>query len=99
MFMLHGRLGAKPGKRDQLLKILTDGETAAPIPGCRLYVIAIDETDDEGVWVTEIWESESDHTASLQRDEVRERIAQAMALVDVSGRRKQRLDALTGIPE
>ncbi|MEV6258886.1 antibiotic biosynthesis monooxygenase family protein [Nocardia sp. NPDC051911] len=98
MFMLHSRLGAKPGKRDELLKILTEGEHADPMPGCRLYVIALDETDPDGVWATEIWESESDHAASLQLDEVKERISRAMPLVDTAGIRQQRLDARTGIP-
>jgi quinol monooxygenase YgiN len=98
MFMLHGRLAAKPGARDELLAILTDGADAEPMPGCRLYVVAVDEDDADGVWVTEIWASQEAHDASLRLDGVRERIARAMPLVDVSGIRQQRLDALTGIP-
>jgi quinol monooxygenase YgiN len=99
MFMLHGRLAAKPGKRDELLAILTDDSDAELLPGCRLYVVAVDEDDADGVWATEIWVSQEAHDASLQIESVRERIAQAMPLIDVGGIRQQRLDALTGIPD
>lgn len=98
MFMLHGRLAAKPGKRDELLAILTGAAAAEPLPGCRLYVVAVAEDDADGVWATEIWESEAAHDASLQLGSVRERIARAMPLIDVGGMRHQRLDALVGIP-
>jgi quinol monooxygenase YgiN len=58
----------------------------------------VDETDDDGVWATEIWESEQAHAASLSLDSVKERIARAMPLVDIAGVRHQRLDARAGIP-
>src|SRR4051812_9571935 len=96
MFMLHGRLGAKPGKRNDLLKILS--EAGESLPGNRLYVVAVDETDADGVWATEIWESEQAHAASLRLDHVKERIARAMPLIDTDGIRQQRLDARAGIP-
>lgn len=98
MFMLHGRLSAQAGKRDELLAILADGEQQEPMPGCRLYLVAIDETDDDGVWVTEVWESEEAHPSSLQLDRVQERIARAMPILDPAGFRRQRLDARAGIP-
>jgi quinol monooxygenase YgiN len=99
MFMLHSRLAAKPGKREELLAILTDDADAEPLPGCRLYVVAVDEADADGVWATEIWESREAHDASLQLESVRERIGRAMPLVEVSGIRQQRLEALSGIPD
>jgi uncharacterized membrane protein len=49
MFMLHGRLGATSGNRDELLTILQEDEGAEPMPGCRLYLIAVDESDTDGV--------------------------------------------------
>jgi quinol monooxygenase YgiN len=98
MFMLHGRLAAKPGKRDELLAILTETDGTEVLAGCRLYVVAVDDSDADGVWATEIWESEEAHQASLQQDSVRRRIARAMPLMDLDGIRQQRLDALTGIP-
>jgi quinol monooxygenase YgiN len=98
MFMLHGRLAAHPGKRDQLLTILSEGESGEPMPGCRLYLVAVDETDADGVWVTEVWESEAAHAASLELDRVKEQIARAMPLIDPSGFSRQTLDARAGVP-
>jgi quinol monooxygenase YgiN len=99
MFMLHGRLAAKPGKRDELLAILLEARDAEPLPGCRLYVVALDEEDADAVWATEIWESEEAHDASLRIDSVRERVGRAIPLVEASGIRQQRPDALSGIPD
>jgi quinol monooxygenase YgiN len=96
--MLHSRLAAKPGRRDELLAILNEGEGEAALPGCRLYVVAVDEQDPDGVWVTEIWASEEAHTASLGIDRAREQIGRAMPMIDPGGVRQQRLDALSGIP-
>jgi quinol monooxygenase YgiN len=98
MFMLHGRLAAKPGKRDELLAILAEGEQGERMPGCRLYLVALDETDADGVWVTEVWESEDAHTASLQLDRVKEQIERAMPILDTGGFKRQELDARAGIP-
>ena len=98
MFMLHGRLAAKSGKRDELLAIMSEGEHDEPMPGCRLYLVAVDDTDPDGVWVTEVWESEEAHTASLQLDRVKAQIARAMPVLDMEGFRRQQLDARAGIP-
>ena len=99
MFMLHGRLAAHAGKRDQLLGILSEGESDEPMPGCRLYLVSVDATDAEGVWVTEVWESEEAHAASLELDRVKAQIARAMPLLDPSGFTRQTLDARAGIPD
>ena len=98
MFMLHGRLAAKPGKREELLGILAAGEHDEPMPGCRLYLVAIDETDANGVWVTEVWESEDAHAASLELDRVRDQIARARPILDTTGFKRQQLDARAGVP-
>ncbi len=44
MFMLHGRLGAEPGLRDELLAVLEETAQGKPMPRCRLYLVAVDET-------------------------------------------------------
>ncbi len=98
MFMLHGRLGAKPGKRQELLSILSEGERGEPMPGCRLYLVAVDPEDADGVWITEVWESEEAHTASLQLERVQQQIARAMSIIDIDGFRRQQLDARAGVP-
>lgn len=98
MFMLHGRLAATSGKRDDLLAVLTGDHPGTSMPGCRLYLVAVDETDEDGVWVTEVWESEEAHAASLQLDHVQALIARARPVLDPAGFRQQRLDARGGIP-
>ncbi len=60
---------------------------------------SVDEEDADGLWATEIWESEEAHDASLQIDRVREQIGRAMPLLEVSGIRQQRLQALSGVPD
>lgn len=97
--MLHGRLAAHVGRCDELLSILTEQEDARAMPGCRLYVVATDPEDDHGLWVTEIWESDEAHRASLQMTDVGERIARAMPLIDRAGIRQQRLEAHSGVPQ
>ena len=98
MFMLHGRLCAKPGLRDELLAVLEEADRAEPMPECRLYLIAVEETDSDGVWVTEVWESQQAHAAALQLEMIQERIARAGPLLDVAGSKQQRLDARAGVP-
>jgi quinol monooxygenase YgiN len=98
MFMLHGRLAAQPGKRDELLTILSEDEQNERMPGCRLYLVALDEADPDGVWVTEVWESEAAQSASLELDRVKGQIARAMPLLDFEGFKRQQLDARAGIP-
>jgi quinol monooxygenase YgiN len=98
MFMLHGRLAALPGRRDDLLAILSEVGQGDPMPGCRLYLVAVDPTDADGVWVTEVWESEDAHQASLQLDVVREQVARARPLLDTAGFRRQQLETHAGVP-
>jgi quinol monooxygenase YgiN len=99
MFMLHGRLAAMDGRRDELLAVLEEIGQAAVMPGCRLYLVAVDETDPDGVWVTEVWESEEAHAASLQLETVKHQIARARPLLDPAGIKQQRLTARSGVPE
>lgn len=97
-FMLHGSIRATSGNGDALADILAEAETT-PMPGCRLYVVSRDEECSDTVWVTEIWESETDHQASLHLNEVRERIQRAMPIIDRDGMTQQRLNAIAGIPQ
>ena len=79
---MHGRLGhmtAVPGKRDAVIAILLDGSKA--MPGCLSYVVAQDPTDPEGIWITEVWESQASHKASLSLPAVKDAITRARPLV------------------
>lgn len=85
MYGLIGQMLAQPGKRTELLAILA--EATADMPGCLAYVIAEDRANDDALWITEIWDSEESHAASLRLAAVQEAIARARPLIAGAGHR------------
>lgn len=85
MYGLISKMNAAPGKREELIKILVDG--VAGMPGCLSYVVAKDQTDENGIWVTEIWDKKESHEASLSLPSVQEAIAQGRPLITGFGER------------
>src|SRR5271166_5232949 len=79
MYGLIGRMKASAGKRDELAAILL--ESTIDMPGCLNYVVAKDSKDPDALWVTEVWESEADHRASLALPGVREAISKGRPLI------------------
>ncbi|TWE07323.1 putative quinol monooxygenase [Rudaeicoccus suwonensis] len=80
-FVNVGTLGVLPGKRDELVAILTRRSQVLADIGCQLYEVGINEAEPDAVFVVELWESEDAHTASLQLDSVRAAISEAMPLL------------------
>src|ERR1700756_1925506 len=64
----------KPGRNVAILKV-----SAANMPGCLSYVVAEDSSDPNALWVTEVWDSEASHTASLSLPAVKNSIPQSKA--------------------
>lgn len=85
MYGLIGKMMAVPGKRDELIKILIEG--VGGIPGCLSYVVAKDGTDPNALWMTEVWESEAAHRASLELSQVQAAIASGQPLIAGLGER------------
>ncbi len=79
LFGLIGRMIAVPGKRNELIRILLDG--VSEMPGCLSYVIAKDTKDPNALWITEVWESEAHHKASLSLPAVKKSIAAGRPLI------------------
>ena len=79
MYGLIGKMTAVAGQRDALAAILLDGTTA--MPGCLSYVIARDPADDNALWITEVWDSQPSHTASLSLPSVQAAIAKGRPLI------------------
>lgn len=79
MYGLIGQMLATPGKRDELVAILT--ESSAAMPGCLSYVIALDAVNADAIWITEVWDSPQSHKASLQLPAVRAAIAKARPII------------------
>jgi quinol monooxygenase YgiN len=51
------------------------------MPGCLSYVIARDPTDDNALWVTEVWDSADSHKASLSLPAVQAAIAKGRPII------------------
>jgi quinol monooxygenase YgiN len=67
------------GQRDAVISILL--ESTGGMPGCLSYVIATDSSDNDGIWVTEVWDSKESHAASLKLPQVQQAISRARPLI------------------
>lgn len=85
MYGLIGRMIAVSDKRDKLAEILLEG--AVEMPGCLSYVVAKDNSDDDSLWITEVWESQTRHRESLTRDSVKKAISKGRPLISGFGER------------
>lgn len=78
-FGMIGKMKAQPGKRAELIGILTSGTES--MPGCFAYLIAEDAKDPDAIWITEIWDNAASHKASLELPSVRAAIAKGRPLI------------------
>lgn len=79
---MHGMIGkmiAVEGKRDELIAILLAGTKG--MPGCLNYVVAKDPADADAVWVSEVWEDQAGHKASLALPAVKDAITKGRPLI------------------
>lgn len=79
MYGLIGKMRAKPGQREALVRVLLDGVSG--MPGCLSYIVANDPTDADLIWITEAWESNAAHAASLSMPSVRAAIMEGRPLI------------------
>ena len=79
MYGLIGKMRAVAGQRDALIAILLEG--TGSMPGCLSYIVATDPADADAIWITEVWDSEASHKASLQLPAVRAAIAKGRPLI------------------
>jgi quinol monooxygenase YgiN len=79
MYGLIGKITAARGQRDALVAILLEGTGA--MPGCLSYVIAADAADPDALWITEVWDSQASHQASLALPAVKAAIACGRPLI------------------
>jgi quinol monooxygenase YgiN len=83
---MYGRIGsmsATPGRRDDLIAILT--EAVPNMPGCLSYVVAKDAKDENTIWITEVWDSKESHDASLSLPSVTKAITAAKPMIAAFG--------------
>jgi quinol monooxygenase YgiN len=85
MYGLIGKMLVSPGKRDEVIAVLA--ESVQGMPGCLSYVIAEDPTNADAIWITEVWDNEASHKASLSLPAVKDAIARARPLIAGFGER------------
>ncbi len=86
MYGLIGKMIAAPGQRDALIAILLES-AAGGMPGCLSYIVAQDRTDADALWITEVWDSQESHAASLSLPSVQQAIARGRPLIAGFGER------------
>lgn len=79
MFGLIGKFIANPGTRDELGKILLEG--IGGMPGCLSYIVANDPSEENTLWITEVWDSKESHEGSLKLPAVQEAIKRGRPLI------------------
>jgi quinol monooxygenase YgiN len=85
MYGLISKLNTVPGQRDALAAILVEGTQT--MPGCLSYVIASDPADDNALWITEVWDSQESHQASLLLPAVQAAVAKGRTMIAGFGSR------------
>jgi quinol monooxygenase YgiN len=76
-----GTLGTVPGRRDELIKTLTQRSDLLRELGCNTYEVGVNDDDPETVFVVEIWESQEEHRRSLDHPQVQASIAAARPIL------------------
>lgn len=79
MYGLIGKVRCVPGRRSDVAAVLSGG--SREMPGCLSYIVAEDPADSDVLWVTEVWDSEASHRASLDLPSVKAAIARGRPLI------------------
>jgi len=85
MYGLIGKMTAVPGQRDALIEILLEG--VSDMSGCLSYIVSKDTADTNAIWVTEVWDTQGSHKASLSLPAVQKAMAQGKPLIAGFGER------------
>ena len=82
MYAMTGKLIALPGKRAEMTDILLRAANVVrELPGCRMYIVCEEASNENTVWVFEMWDDKESHDASLKEERVRALIAEARPLM------------------
>jgi len=79
MYGLIGKMTTVAGQRDALIAILIEGTDK--MPGCLSYIVAKDPSDENAIWITEVWDSKANHEASLKLPAVQRAITRGRPLI------------------
>ena len=84
---LIGQMMAQPGKRAELVAILSEGTGA--MSGNMAYLIGEDRANPDAIWIVELWETREAHAASLQLPAVQATISKGRPLIAGFGTRAE----------
>lgn len=77
-YALYTHFTASPGKGKSLVNVLMKANRiCSNADGCRLYIINQEIDNADSIWVTELWDSEEDHSISLALDGCKELVIEA----------------------
>jgi quinol monooxygenase YgiN len=79
-FSVHGRIAAKPGRREALIERFRD-VLEAGIPGLEWCSISTILDDPDAIWITQIWTDKAAHDAGTRSRIVASATERAMLLV------------------
>ena len=79
MYGLISKVSTVPGQRDALAALLVEGTEA--MPGCLSYVVASEPADANALWITEVWDNQASHQASLSLPAVQAAVAKGRAMI------------------
>jgi quinol monooxygenase YgiN len=79
MHGIIGKMTTTVGKREEVISLLL--QAVKDMPGCLSYIVARDPGDENGIWITEVWDSKDSHDASLSLPEVKKSIAAARPMI------------------
>jgi quinol monooxygenase YgiN len=81
----YAKLVAHEGQGAELAeRLLAAADALRGDPGCELYLINHEAGDPETIWVTELWRSQDDLDASIEKVRQSDDVAAVMALVEES---------------
>lgn len=84
---LLGQMMAQPGKRAELVAILSEG--TGEMPGNIAYLIGEDSANADAIWIVELWDSKEAHAASLGLPAVQDAIKKGRPLIAGFGTRAE----------
>lgn len=78
----YGKAVAREGRGERLAALLLAASgVLEDDPGCELYLVNRQVGDPDVIWVTELWRSQADLDASIEKIRGSDQVASAMALV------------------
>jgi quinol monooxygenase YgiN len=79
----YGKAVAREGRGEELAALLlAAADELGADPGCELYLVNRQAGSPDVIWVTELWRTQADLDASIERIRGSDEVAAAMALVD-----------------